>query len=308
MVRGNRHAHRNGTHHQHTPDHARRRQHPTSSQRQSVRSHHHQHRKQGNPRKQTAGETLQRAPRKPNQQPNRRRTRNAKSRRIQSATRHPTQRRHGNHQLPETRHQLPIRHGTSEQTLAIGAGHWEGTSLPIGGAGTHTVITAHRGLADKLMFTKLDQAREGDEFTITTLGETLTYQVQTIRTITPDDFTWINKHDASADQATLMTCTPYGINTHRLLITGTRVPNHDECPPETGCLTDGTLSTTAFALTAIWATLTTLARHSYNEMHDRRSTLPAPRTHRIQSRKTTARPNRHSPRHRRQVAGRPKRL
>lgn len=87
------------------PDHARRRQHPTSSQRQSVRSHHHQHRKQGNPRKQTAGETLQRAPRKPNQQPNRRRTRNAKSRRIQSATRHPTQRRHGNHQLPETRHQ-----------------------------------------------------------------------------------------------------------------------------------------------------------------------------------------------------------
>ena len=105
MVRGNRHAHRNGTHHQHPPDHARRRQHPTSSQRQSVRSHHHQHRKQGNPRKQTAGETLQRAPRKPNQQPNRRRTRNAKSRRIQSATRHPTQRRHGNHQLPETRHQ-----------------------------------------------------------------------------------------------------------------------------------------------------------------------------------------------------------
>ena len=203
---------------------------------------------------------------------------------------------------------LPIRHGTSEQALAIGAGHWEGTSLPIGGAGTHTVITAHRGLADKLMFTKLDQAREGDEFTITTLGETLTYQVQTIRTITPDDFTWINKHDASADQATLMTCTPYGINTHRLLIIGTRVPNHDECPPETGCLTDGTLSTTAFALTAIWATLTTLARHSYNEMHDRRSTLPAPRTHRIQSRKTTARPNRHSPRHRRQVAGRPKRL
>lgn len=103
---------------------------------------------------------------------------------------------------------LPIRHGTSEQVLAIGAGHWKGTSLPIGGAGTHTVITAHRGLADKLMFTKLDQAREGDEFTITTLDETLTYQVQTIRTITPDDFTWINKHDDTADQATLMTCTP----------------------------------------------------------------------------------------------------
>ena len=129
---------------------------------------------------------------------------------------------------------LPIRHGTSEQALAIGAGHWVGTSLPIGGAGTHTVITAHRGLADKLMFTKLDQAREGDEFTITTLGETLTYQVQTIRTITPDDFTWINKRNNTADQATLMTCTPYGINTHRLLVTGTRIPNHDECPPETG--------------------------------------------------------------------------
>ena len=188
MVRGNRHAHRNGTHHQHPPDHARRRQHPTSSQRQSVRSHHHQHRKQGDPRKQTAGETLQRAPRKPNQQPNRRRTRNAKSRRIQSATRHPTQRRMATINYPKLGISLPIRHGTSEQTLAIGAGHWEGTSLPIGGAGTHTVITAHRGLADKLMFTKLDQAREGDEFTITTLGETLTYQVQTIRTITPRRF------------------------------------------------------------------------------------------------------------------------
>lgn len=203
---------------------------------------------------------------------------------------------------------LPIRHGTSEQALAIGAGHWVGTSLPIGGAGTHTVITAHRGLADKLMFTKLDQAREGDEFTITTLGETLTYQVQTIRTITPDDFTWINKRDNTADQATLMTCTPYGINTHRLLVTGTRIPNHDECPPETGCLTDGTLAITAFALTTVWAIIIALARHSYNEMHDRRSIVPTSRTHRLQPRKTAARPNRHSPRHRRQVAGRPKRL
>ena len=158
------------------------------------------------------------------------------------------------------------------------------------------------------MFTKLDQAREGDEFTITTLSETLTYQVQTIRTITPDDFTWINKRDNTADQATLMTCTPYGINTHRLLVTGTRIPNHDECPPETGCLTDGTLAITAFALTTVWAIIIVLARHSYNEMHDRRSIVPTSRTHRLQPRKTAARPNRHSPRHRRQVAGRPKRL
>ena len=171
MVRGNRHAHRNGTHHQHPPDHARRRQHPTSSQRQSVRSHHHQHRKQGNPRKQTAGETLH--ARLANQTSN--------QTDGEPATQNPDE---YNRQLvippsdvmatinyPKLGISLPIRHGTSEQTLAIGAGHWEGTSLPIGGAGTHTVITAHRGLADKLMFTKLDQAREGDEFTITTLGE-----------------------------------------------------------------------------------------------------------------------------------------
>ena len=83
-----------------------------------------------------------------------------------------------------------------------------------------------------------------------------------------------------------MTCTPYGINTHRLLVTGTRIPNHDECPPETGCLTDGTLAITAFALTTVWAIIIALARHSYNEMHDRRSIVPTSRTHRLQPRKT----------------------
>ena len=77
---------------------------------------------------------------------------------------------------------LPIRHGADENSLAAGAGHWQGTSLPIGGKGTHAVITAHRGLADKLMFTKLDQARKGDEFTLTTLDETLTYRVESILT------------------------------------------------------------------------------------------------------------------------------
>ena len=83
-----------------------------------------------------------------------------------------------------------------------------------------------------------------------------------------------------------MTRTPYGINTHRLLVTGTRIPNHDECPPETGCLTDGTLAITAFALTTVWAIIIALARHSYNEMHDRRSIVPTSRTHRLQPHKT----------------------
>ena len=209
--------------------------------------------------------------------------------------------------IPRIGVELPIYHGTSDAVLQVAAGHLEGTSLPVGGESTHAVISAHRGLPSAKLFTHLDRLEVGDTFTITVLDRELTYEVDKISIVLPTEVDELKVVDGK-DYVTLMTCTPYGINTHRLLITGTRVPNHDECPPETGCLTDGTLSTTAFALTAIWATLTTLARHSYNEMHDRRSTLPAPWTHRIQSRKTTARPNRHSPRHRRQVAGRPKRL
>ncbi|OKY88994.1 MAG: hypothetical protein BHV59_04020 [Bifidobacterium sp. 56_9_plus] len=201
MVRGNRHAHRNGTHHQHPPDHAHRRQHP--QQAASVKAY-------AATIANTTDTAIQESKRQAKLYNARLANQTSNQTDDEPATQNPDE---YNRQLvippsdvmatinyPKLGISLPIRHGTSEQTLAIGAGHWEGTSLPIGGAGTHTVITAHRGLADKLMFTKLDQAREGDEFTITTLGETLTYQVQTIRTITPDDFTWINKHEQTRRQ------------------------------------------------------------------------------------------------------------
>ena len=106
-----------------------------------------------------------------------------------------------------------------------------------------TVITAHRGLADKLMFTKLDQAREGENSpSPPSRNPHLLKCKQSAHSPRPIHLN--NEQRRQRRSATLMTCTPYGINTHRLLITGTRVPNHDECPPETGCLTDGTLSTT----------------------------------------------------------------
>ena len=199
---------------------------------------------------------------------------------------------------------LPIRHGADENSLAAGAGHWQGTSLPIGGKGTHAVITAHRGLADKLMFTKLDQARKGDEFTLTTLDETLTYRVESIRTVTPDDISWV-KPETGQDKVTLLTCTPYGINTHRLLVTGTRIPNHDERSQDPGCAIANVLASTGAILAIIWSGTIAIIRHyrriwrrrphGYNEHHDRRSTVPTPRKNRLQPWQKTARPNRHPP-------------
>ena len=119
---------------------------------------------------------------------------------------------------------LPIGHGTGEDVLQRGVGHVRQTSLPIGGPGTHAVLAGHRGLPTAEMFTRLDEMRVGDTFTITVLNETMTYQVDQINTVLPDDLTQIAVVD-DRDLVTLMTCTPYGENTHRLLVRGTRVPN-----------------------------------------------------------------------------------
>ena len=118
---------------------------------------------------------------------------------------------------------LPIRHGTGEQTLVEGAGHLYGSSLPVGGRNTHSVISAHTGLADRLMFDKLSlrQGRVGDVFYIHVLGETLAYKVTSIQVIDPDDFTQFGVH-AGKDEVSLLTCTPYGVNNKRLLVTGER--------------------------------------------------------------------------------------
>ena len=123
--------------------------------------------------------------------------------------------------------ELPIYHGTSDAVLQVAAGHLEGTSLPVGGASTHAVISAHRGLPSAKLFTNLDQLEVGDTFTITVLDRTLTYEVDNISIILPTETDSLKVVDGK-DYVTLMTCTPYGINTHRLLVRGRRVETPDQ--------------------------------------------------------------------------------
>ena len=123
--------------------------------------------------------------------------------------------------------ELPIYHGTSDAVLQVAAGHLEGTSLPVGGASTHAVISAHRGLPSAKLFTNLDQLEVGDTFTITVLDRTLTYEVDNISIILPTETDSLKVADGK-DYVTLMTCTPYGINTHRLLVRGRRITTPDK--------------------------------------------------------------------------------
>lgn len=124
--------------------------------------------------------------------------------------------------IPKIHVDLPVFHGTSEDSLLAGAGHLQGTSLPVGGLGTRTVITAHRGLADAEMFTNLDKIGVGDTFSLEVFGEILTYKVIRTQVIEPDQNEAIQAV-AGEDLATLITCTPLGINSHRILVTGERI-------------------------------------------------------------------------------------
>ena len=119
---------------------------------------------------------------------------------------------------------LPIYHGTDEAVLQVGVGHLEGSSLPVGGASTHCVISGHRGLPSAKLFTDLDQLEVGDTFVLYVLDETLTYEVDQIRIVEPSDVGELAIEEGQ-DYCTLVTCTPYGINTHRLLVRGHRVDN-----------------------------------------------------------------------------------
>lgn len=119
---------------------------------------------------------------------------------------------------------LPIYHGTDDAVLQVGVGHLEGTSLPVGGASTHCVLSGHRGLPSAKLFTDLDQLEVGDTFVLYVLDETLTYEVDQIRIVEPTDLSDLAIEEGK-DYCTLMTCTPYGINTHRLLVRGHRVEN-----------------------------------------------------------------------------------
>ncbi len=118
--------------------------------------------------------------------------------------------------------QLPIYHGTSVDVLQVAAGHLEGTSLPVGGESTHAVIMAHRGLPSAMLFTDLNELEVGDTFTITVLNRVLTYEVDLISIVEPNDVSLLQIEEGQ-DYVTLLTCTPYGVNTHRLLVRGHRI-------------------------------------------------------------------------------------
>ncbi len=123
--------------------------------------------------------------------------------------------------IPKIDVNLPIYHGTTTEVLAGGVGHLQPTSLPVGGVGTHSVLSAHTGVAGRKLFTDLDQLVEGDTFYIHVLGQVLAYRVESIKVVLPDDVSSLSI-DPTADKVTLVTCTPYGVNDHRLLVTGTR--------------------------------------------------------------------------------------
>lgn len=129
-------------------------------------------------------------------------------------------------EIPEIGCTLPIYHGTDEAVLQVGVGHVAGSSLPIGGKGTHCVLSGHRGLPSAKLFTNLDQLKEGDTFLLRTLDETLTYEVDQIRIVLPQEVGDLAIVE-DKDYCTLVTCTPYGINSHRLLVRGHRVANED---------------------------------------------------------------------------------
>lgn len=141
-------------------------------------------------------------------------------------------------EIPSIHVSLPFYHGTDEDILQVAAGHIEGSSLPVGGEGTHCVISGHRGLPSARLFTDIDQLTEGDIFTLLVLDETLTYEVDQIRIVEPEDISLLEIEEGK-DLCTLVTCTPYGVNSHRLLVRGHRVENREE---------EGVLRITADAL------------------------------------------------------------
>ena len=129
--------------------------------------------------------------------------------------------------IPKISQELPVYHGTNDDVLANAAGHFQGSSLPVGGKGTHSIVSAHRGLPTAVLFTHLDRMEIGDTFYFTILDRTITYEVDQIRIVEPDDTNLI-QIQPNEDYCTLLTCTPYGINTQRLLVRGRAVDASQE--------------------------------------------------------------------------------
>ena len=130
-------------------------------------------------------------------------------------------------EIPSIDVMLPIYHGVSEPVLQVAVGHIEGSPLPVGGPSTHCALSGHRGLPSAKLFTDLDQIQEGDIFLLQTLNEVLTYQVDQINVVEPEDMELLEIEEGE-DLCTLVTCTPYGVNSHRLLVRGHRVANQEE--------------------------------------------------------------------------------
>ena len=126
--------------------------------------------------------------------------------------------------IPKIHVQLPIYHGTDDTILQIAVGHITGSSLPVGGETSHCIVSGHRGLPSAKLFSDLDELVVGDLWTVNVLDQTLTYEVDQIRVVLPTDLKFLEMEDGK-DYCTLVTCTPYGVNTHRLLVRGHRVPN-----------------------------------------------------------------------------------
>ena len=124
--------------------------------------------------------------------------------------------------VPKISQELPVYHGTGDAVLSVAVGHFQGTSLPVGGESTHSVVSAHRGLPTAVLFTHLDRMEIGDTFYFTIFDRTITYEVDQIRIVEPDDVSLIGIEEGE-DYCTLLTCTPYGINTQRLLVRGHQI-------------------------------------------------------------------------------------
>ena len=160
--------------------------------------------------------------------------------------------------IPKIGVYLPVRHGTGAETLERTVGHVVGTSLPVGGAGTHAVLSAHSGMASAKLFTDIDQLVKGDVFYIHVLGEVLAYEVDQIATVLPSD-TSLLQIEEDKDYVTLITCMPFGVNTHRLLVRGHRVPYVPELVVENGKTPKAASSWTQHYLTGLGIGLGVLA-------------------------------------------------
>ena len=152
--------------------------------------------------------------------------------------------------IPKINVYLPVQHGTDADTLERAVGYVVGTSLPVGGSSTHAVLSAHSGMASSKLFSDIDQLTEGDTFYIHVLGDTLAYKVDAIHTVLPTDTSLLQIEDGK-DYVTLVTCTPFGINTHRLLVRGHRVPYTPEQETEVAETQKVTSSWTQHYLTGL---------------------------------------------------------